>query len=226
MTAVLDEDRAEPTARRRRRWPRRVLLAGLAALLLLVLYVGGTFVQVWMASRQDDARPAQAIIVLGAAQYNGRPSNVLAARLDHALDLYHRGLAPLIVVTGGGQAGDRFTEAEAAAGYLQDRGVPGSAIERETTSTNSYDELAAASRFLRDQGVTHVLLVSDPFHSFRIDDIASQVGLDAAVSPTHTSPVAGLSELTAMGRETLAVAVGRITGYDRADRIENKLSGP
>jgi uncharacterized SAM-binding protein YcdF (DUF218 family) len=189
------------------------------------VYVAGTFVQVWWASRQDDAAPAQAIIVLGAAQFDGRPSAVLAARLDHTIDLYHRGIAPLIVVTGGNQPGDRFTEAEASATYLEERGIPGSAIERETTSRNSYDELAAAARFLRTRGITKVVLVSDPFHAFRIDAIADDVGLDALVSPTGSSPVSGFDLLEAMGRETLAVAVGRITGYDRVDRLQDKFAG-
>lgn len=197
----------------------------LGVAVLLLVYFAGTFVQVWWASRQDDARPSQAIIVLGAAQYDGRPSAVLAARLDHAIDLYHRGIAPLIVVTGGNQPGDRFTEAEASANYLEERGIPGSVIERETTSTNSYDELAATARFLRARGITKVVLVSDPFHAFRIDAIADDVGLDALVSPDDHSPVSGFDLVEAMARETLAVAVGRITGYDRADRLQEKLAG-
>jgi uncharacterized SAM-binding protein YcdF (DUF218 family) len=185
---------------------------------LMALYVVVTFLQVWHASHQDDARRAQAIIVLGAAQFDGRPSNVLTARLDHAADLYHQGLAPLIVVTGGKQAGDRFTEAEASANYLATKGVPGDAIERETTSTNSYDELAATARFLHDRGINDVLLVSDPFHAYRIGAIADDVGLDAHVSPTPTSPVHGLDNAEALLRETFAVAGGRIVGYDRLDR--------
>src|SRR5689334_13501634 len=102
-------------------WCRRhKVLAGFAAgFLLVAVYLAITFVQVRHAAGQDDARPAQAIIVLGAAQFDGRPSNVLQARLDHAADLYNRNLAPLIVVTGGGQPGDRFTEAAASAKYLE-----------------------------------------------------------------------------------------------------------
>jgi uncharacterized SAM-binding protein YcdF (DUF218 family) len=195
------------------------LLTVLATGLLLVVgYFLVTFVQVWHAARQDDARPAQAIIVLGAAQFDGRPSNVLQARLDHAADLYERKLAPVIVVTGGSQPGDRFTEAGASAMYLEQKGIPADAIELETTSTNSRDELAAASRFLHKQGIDDVLLVSDGFHAYRIDAIADEVGLKAHVSPTSTSPVTGFDELRAELRETVAVAAGRLIGFDRLDR--------
>ena len=197
---------------------RRAVRIALVVAALLTTYVVVTFVQVWYASHQDDARHAQAIIVLGAAQFDGRPSAVLSARLDHAADLYKRGLAPLIVVTGGKQAGDRFTEAEASANYLGDHGVPGEAIERETTSTNSYDELAAAARFLRQRGINDVVLVSDPFHAYRINAIAHDVGLNAHVSPTPTSPVHGLDNGQALLRETVAVAAGRLVGFDRLDR--------
>jgi uncharacterized SAM-binding protein YcdF (DUF218 family) len=201
-------------------WCRRhkVLTGFAAGFLLVALYLAITFVQVWHAAGQDDARPAQAIIVLGAAQFDGRPSNVLQARLDHAADLYNRKLAPLIVVTGGGQPGDRFTEAAASAKYLEGKGIPATAIELETTSTNSRDELAAAARFLHKQGIADVLLVSDGFHAYRIDAIADEVGLDAHVSPTGTSPVKGFDELRAEFRETIAVAAGRLIGYDRLDR--------
>jgi len=190
----------------------------LAVAALVAAYVVITFVQVWHASHQDDARPAQAIIVLGAAQFNGRPSAVLTARLDHAADLFKRNIAPLVVVTGGKQPGDRFTEAEASANYLADHGVPGDKIERETTSTNSYDELAAAARFLHERGINNVVLVSDPFHAYRINAIAHDVGLNAFVSPTPTSPVHGIDNVEALARETVAVAAGRIVGFDRLDR--------
>jgi uncharacterized SAM-binding protein YcdF (DUF218 family) len=197
---------------------RRVLRIALLVGGLLGLYVAVTFLQVWYASHQDDAKEAQAIVVLGAAQFNGRPSKVLTARLDHAADLYEQHYAPMIVVTGGKQPGDQFTEAEASANYLAAKGVPGDAIERETTSTNSYEELAATARFLKQRGINDVLLVSDPFHAFRIDAIAHAVGLNARVSPTATSPVHGLDNARALLRETAAVAVGRLVGYDRLDR--------
>jgi uncharacterized SAM-binding protein YcdF (DUF218 family) len=205
-----------------RRW-RRIAVRTVAALVgLAVLYVGVTFVQVWSASRQDHAQHAQAIIVLGAAQYDGRPSPIFAARLDHAAELYHAGYAPEIVVTGGRQPGDRFTEAGAAAAYLASKGVPGQDIERETTGSTSWESLAAAARFLKADGVTDVLLVSDPYHSYRIAEIAKSLGLAPHVSPTPNSPVRGWSEVRALGRETVAVSLGRIVGWQRLVRIEDK----
>ena len=227
MNVVVDDaPRTAPGsgARARRRLPLVLKLFG-GVLALFLLYFAITFAQVWAASRQDDAQPAQAIIVLGTAQYNGTPSKALAARLDHAIELYSRKLAPLIVVTGGNQPGDLFTEAEASANYLQDHGIPGDKIERETTSTNTYDELAATARFLKQRGVTEVLLVSDPFHSYRIADIAGDLGMNVHVSPTSSSVFHGFDKLKSLVRETVAVGAGRLVGYDRLDRIQDDLNG-
>ena len=183
-----------------------------------VAYFVVTFVQVWQASTRDEARASEAIIVLGAAQYDGRPSPVLANRLDHAAALYADGIAPLIVVTGGNQPGDRFTEAAAGAAYLESLGVPGQAIEREVQGTNSWESLAAAARFLRAEGVTRVVLVSDPYHAMRIDGIAHELGLDAVVSPAG-----GGASVGSLLRETAAVAIGRVVGYDRLVRIDEEV---
>src|SRR5436190_3327719 len=147
-----------------------------AVVLLVVGYLGVTFVQVWLASRRDDARPVQAIVVLGAAQYNGVPSAVLRARLDHAADLYRRGLSEVVVVTGGKRPGDTYTEASAAADYLARRGVPQDHVLRENGGRNSWQSLAAAAVFLKRQGRTHVLLVTDPFHSARVTAMAGELG--------------------------------------------------
>lgn len=197
-----------------------IRLALLAAACALV-YVVVTFFQVWQASQRDEARPADAIIVLGAAQYDGRPSPVLRNRLDHAADLYHDGIAPIVVVTGGQQPGDRFTEAEAGARYLQDHGVPDGDIRREVQGENSWESLAAVARFLRDEGITSVVLVSDPYHAMRIDGIAHELGLDAVVSPAG-----GGSSFGALVRETAAVSIGRIIGYDRLVRIDDRVDRP
>jgi vancomycin permeability regulator SanA len=186
----------------------------------VVLYVGVTFVQVWLAARDDQARPAQAIVVFGTAQYNGVPSPVLAARLDHAVELYEEGLAPVIVVTGGNQPGDKFTEATASANYLIQRGVPDEDVLREVSGTSSWQSLAAAANFLAERDISEVLLVSDPFHSYRIRVMASELGLKGHSSPTRTSPIKGLSEARYMVRETVAVAVGRVIGFRRQGNIE------
>lgn len=204
---------------------RLVLKIALGLVAAVVLYFGVTFAQVWMASRRDQARPAQAIVVFGTAQYNGRPSPVLAARLDHAVDLYHRRLAPVIVVTGGNQPGDRYTEASASANYLLQRGVPDQDLLREVSGTTSWQSLAAAANFLADRKISDVLLVSDPFHSYRIRAMASELGLTAYTSPTRTSPIKGMTAIRYMVRETVAVAVGRIIGFRRQASIETQVKG-
>ena len=187
------------------------VLLGLFALLLL--YLGVTFAQVWWASRQSASShaSASAIVVMGAAQYTGQPSPVLKARLDHAADLYDRGVAPMIVVTGGKKPGDRITQGLTGFDYLRGRGIPESDIKVEVQGTNSYEELSAAALILQQANQpADVLLVSDPYHSLRISQIAEQVGLTPHVSPASTS-----SSLRSMARETVAVGLGRIIGYRR-----------
>ena len=175
-------------------------------------------VRVEEQSQRDEARPADVILVLGAAEYRGKPSPVLKARLDHALALYEQHVAPVIVVTGGRVPGDRFTEATAGATYLHDRGVPDTAILRETQGRSSWESLASAARFLKARDETNVVLVSDPYHAARIDDIAKEVGLDAVASPTRTSPITGADEWRHFGTETLRVAAGRLFGYRRLEQ--------
>ncbi len=206
-----------PRRRRRRKWPWF-----LGVLMLGVLYVLVTLVQVEIAAHRDDAtgpdsEPAQAIVVLGAAQYDGVPSPVLRARLEHALQLYQWGLAPVIVVTGGRQQGDRFTEATAGYDYLRAHGVPDSAIQKEVQGASTWESLQAAARFLREQGITKVILVSNGYHSKRLLAIADEVGLDARVSPTN-QPMSTSARLRHDARETIAVSVGRITGFRRLER--------
>jgi len=206
----------------------RWVLGGLAALAVLAVMLIGYYVlsvfQVWRAARADDARPSDAIVVLGAAQYDGHPSPAFAARLDHAYALYQQGIAPLVVVTGGKQPGDRFTEAGVGADYLIARGVPDAAILRETTSHNSWESLQASARFLFPRDVRRVVLVSDPFHSLRIRLTAEEIGFDAVTSPTRTSPIRGSAEWRRFLGEGLRVAVGRVFGFGRATRVSRALS--
>lgn len=190
----------------------------------VLLYLAVTFVQVWQASRRDEARKVEAIVVLGAAQYDGRPSPVLRARLEHTADLYRRGLAPRVVVTGGKRAGDRVTEATVSADYLARRGVPEAAILREVQGRSSWQQLAAAAQFLKRRGITKVLLVSDGFHAARIGAIADELGLEGYTSPAPGSPISGARKLPYVGRETLAVAAGRLLGFRRMAGIQPSRS--
>ena len=187
------------------------------------LYLGVTFVQVLQASRTDAAAAADAIVVLGAAQYDGEPSPVLRARLDHAIELRRRGIADVIVVTGGNQPGDRTTEASTSADYLLANGVPDENIRREVSGTNSWQSLAAAARFLRDEQLTDVVLVSSPYHALRTEEIAEEVGLRGRASPATRSPEGLTSQATNLGRETLAVGVGRIIGFGRLVDLDDRV---
>jgi uncharacterized SAM-binding protein YcdF (DUF218 family) len=177
---------------------------------LLAVYVVFTFGQVWMASRRDGARSAEAIVVLGAAQYDCQPSPVLQQRLDHALELYKGGAAGTIVVTGGKRDGDRCTEATAAADYLLEAGVPDTDLLREVQGTNSWESLAAAARILRKEDMTDVVLVTDSYHALRVNAIADELGLEASVSPTGSG-----GSPRDYAEETVAVAVGRVIGFRR-----------
>jgi uncharacterized SAM-binding protein YcdF (DUF218 family) len=200
---------------RRRRWPRRVGVGAGVVVLLALAYYAVTLYQVHSTGRSDQVRPVDAIVVMGAAQYDGRPSPQLAARLDHAADLWAAGLAEVLVVTGGNQPGDRFTEAEASANYLVDRGVPADAILQEDASHSTYASLEAVSALLHQRGLFSVLLVSDPFHSLRTRLTAQELGLVAYVSPTRTSPVRGNTATAREFEEAAGIALGRIVGFKR-----------
>lgn len=200
---------------------RRLIKLGVLLALVVVGYFGITFVQVWSASRRDGARPAQAIIVLGAAQYNGRPSPVLKARLDHAAALYEAKMAPVVVLTGGRRPGDEFTEASAAAGYLTRAGIPEEDLRLETQGRNSWQSLAAAAAFLRDEDITEVILVTSPYHALRVEHIAGEVGLDGHASPATDAP--DRATFGHLVHETLAVGFGRILGHDRLVDLDDRV---
>ncbi|HYN89699.1 MAG TPA: YdcF family protein [Ardenticatenaceae bacterium] len=160
-------------------------LLGLASLLYVALMV----VLVYRQAARDEAAAADAIVVLGTAQWNGRPSPVLRARLDHALSLYQDGLAPLMVTTGGYGRDRRFSEAGVGRDYLLARGVPPEAILTEEVGSSSWESLVAASELLEPLGARRVLLVSDPFHMRRLKLMSAQLGLQPMASPTRTSPI-------------------------------------
>jgi uncharacterized SAM-binding protein YcdF (DUF218 family) len=159
----------------------------LVAVPLLVWLASFVWVLLW--ARRDEARPAGAIVVLGAAQYVGRPSPVLRARLDHALDLWRRGLAPKLILTGGTGVGDTTSEAAVGRRYVMRRGVPEHAVITENRGKTTRESMRAVAAFMRTQSDTTVILVSDPFHMLRLSILARRLGLAPYISPTRTSPI-------------------------------------
>lgn len=206
-----------------RRVLRWTVKSVLAVILMIVVYLAVTLVQVWHASTLNQARPAQAIVVLGAAQYDGYPSPDLKARLDHAYQLWTDRLASTMVVTGGRVPGDPYSEASVGAGYLAHRGVPPSHILWETQGRDSWQSLASAAAFLKERHITRVLLVSDPFHDERISLMSRELGLNPLVSPTRTSPIRGNAVWPYFVKETGEVALGRIIGFRRMVGVDTRV---
>jgi uncharacterized SAM-binding protein YcdF (DUF218 family) len=195
------------------RWALRILLAVVA---VAVLYFTVTLVQVWLTSRHYEPRPAGAILVMGAAQYDCVPSPDLRARLDQALTLFRQRYAHLIMVTGYKQPGDRCTEAESGARYLESQGVPAGEI-LQAGGDNTYENIAAAAPVLERHGVKVVLVTTDPFHEARSMAIASTFSLFPSPTPTQTSPITGWSTVPYFLKEAVGVGLGRIIGYDHLE---------
>ena len=149
--------------------------------------VSAAAVMIWGA--RDRARVSDAIVVLGAAQYVGRPSPVLRARLDHALELWQRGLAPRLIFTGGMGVGDTTSEAAVSRNYALRHGVPDTAILMEEEGRTTRESLAAVSAIMHARQMRTAILVSDPFHMLRLRILSTQYGVDAYTSPTKTSPI-------------------------------------
>jgi uncharacterized SAM-binding protein YcdF (DUF218 family) len=186
------------------------------ALLLSVGFVAGCAIVVWQAAHHDDASEidrADAIVVLGAAQYDGEPSPVFAGRLDHAALLYEQGRAHRILVLGGGQPGDRTTEAEAGRTYLIGKGVPEDAILSVPEGRTTFESLRAAAPVMRDAGLGSAFLVSDPWHNARVERMARDLGIDGHASATWQS-AATSQETRGEGylRETFAYLYYRVVG--------------
>lgn len=164
---------------------------------LIALVVGGwlfVFAAVYLYGRRDDARRADAVVVLGAAQYDGRPSPVLRARLDHAIRLYHDGIAPRMITTGGVGPGDTVSEAVVGRRYAIRHGVPADAILTERSGLGTAESLAAVARLMRDGEMESAVLVSDPFHMLRLRLLAARLGIRAHSSPTRSSPISRSSD--------------------------------
>ena len=189
---------------------------GVAALAILGLSAAATTFRIWQQGQQDERRPADAIVVLGAAQYDGRPSPVFAARLSHAVELYHDGLAPLFVVTGGKIPGDTTTEAAVARQYAIDHGVPASAIIGENEARNTLSSMRSVAALLEARGLHSALFVSDPTHMLRVLRMAADLGIAGYGSPTTTSPAMAdpVTRFQATVHELGALGVYFVTGGD------------
>ena len=173
----------------RRRKPRRGVFGWTWRLLLVVLFwLAGVAAYITWVGQRDDARPADAIIVLGAAAYDAKPSPVFEERIRHGIDLYKRGLAPKLIFTGGyGGVGARFSESQVARRYALRQGVPDKAILIESLSRNTHDNLRQASLLMQQHQLHDVIVVSDPLHMARALRLARRLGIDAIGSPTPST---------------------------------------
>lgn len=171
----------------------------------MVIAWGASLAGVLVWARRDTAEPSSAIVVLGAAQYLGRPSPVLRARLDHAIDLWRRGLAPRIIFTGGFGEHDTTSEAAVAERYAIDHGVPAKAILIENSGRSTIESLRRVAKLMDGEPTREVILVSDPFHMLRLTVLARRFGLEPHTSPTRTSPIS--SNIREFWRYALAESV-------------------
>jgi vancomycin permeability regulator SanA len=196
---------------------RHPVLVGVAFVVLIVLsVVGASAITVWRAAHRDEASSvdrADIIIVLGAAQYGGRPSPVFRGRLDHGALLFRQGRADSVMVVGGKAPGDSTTEAQAGRDYLVSHGVPADSAVAEPVGRTTFESLAGAAIYMNEHGMASAFLVSDPWHNARITRMATDLGIQGYASATWTS--AARSEDTRFSgyaRETMAYLYYRFFG--------------
>ena len=184
------------------------------AVLAAVLVVTSTALAIWWTARQDSRPASDAIVVLGSAQYNGVPSSIFEARLEHAIALYEDGVAPVIVPVGGKADGDQFTEAEAGQHYLAQAGVPDDALVAVPQGVDTLESIRAVAATFGDRGWSSVVLVSDPWHAMRAERMAADAGLEAQSSPTRQGPAVHTraTQVRYILRETAAYLLYRATG--------------
>jgi uncharacterized SAM-binding protein YcdF (DUF218 family) len=185
----------------------RLAVKAVAAVVILafavLLLTAGT---IWWTARQDDRRVSDVIVVLGASQFDGRPSSVFTARLVHARDLWREDVAPRIVTVGGNQVGDRFTEASAGKRWLTEHGVPTRRVVAVPTGSDTLSSISAVQQRMQRRGWHTAVIVTDPWHALRTGSMAEDRGIDAVVSPTRRGPAVRerSTQLRYIGRETLA----------------------
>jgi uncharacterized SAM-binding protein YcdF (DUF218 family) len=189
----------------------RILLAAVLAFFLLVV---STALAIWWNARQDSRPASDAIVVLGSAQYNGVPSSIFEARLEHARKLYEEGVAPVIVTVGGKADGDEFTEAEAGRDYLAQTGVPAEALLAVPVGVDTLESIRAVADTFAEQGWDSAVLVSDPWHALRAERMAEDAGMVAESSPTRQGPAVQTraTQFRYILRETAAYLLYRATG--------------
>ncbi|MFQ6396668.1 YdcF family protein [Nocardia sp. KC 131] len=194
------------------RWARRLIVG---TLLMGLVLVSGTAFRVWQVARVDDYTKADAIVVLGAAQYSGTPSSVFEARLDRAYNLFKAGVAPRVITVGGKQEGDLYTEAASGKNYLENRGVPSENILAVETGSDTLRSIEAVATAMDTRELSSAVLVSDPWHSLRTRTMARDAGLEAWTAPTRTGPAVYTRESQAHGilRETGALLWYQLTHF-------------
>ena len=175
-----------------------------AVVLTVLVVVGGTAVRIWWVARGDDRTPSDVILVLGASQFDGRPSPVLEARLEHAKTLYEQRVAPRVVTVGGGAPGDRTTEAASGKAYLAKRGVDRVVAVPEGRDT--WQSLEAVQQLMVSEGWDSAVIVTDPWHALRALRMAEDLGISAVSSPTRAGPSVRTrsTQLRYIARETAA----------------------
>jgi len=185
-----------------------------AAILAFVLLVVSTALAIWWTARQDSRPTSDAIVVLGSAQYNGVPSSIFEARLEHARKLYEEGVAPVIVTVGGKADGDQFTEAEAGAQYLAEAGVPADALLPVPEGVDTLESMRSVSTAFDEHGWATAVLVTDPWHAMRTQRMAEDAGIEAETSPTRQGPsvYSRTTQVKYIFRETAAYLLYRATG--------------
>jgi len=203
--------RARQIARSARRWITGAVYFTFAGIFLLGVSL---IAAIYWQARTDETRSVEAIVVLGAAQFNGHPSPVLRARLERAIEVYNDGYAPLIVVSGGSMSGDQFTEAEASRDYLVERGVPEEAILLEDAGSDSWESMRGVAALLEPRDVDRVLLVSNGFHLLRVEIMARDLGLTAFSTASTSGPIRPWSapEFSYVIREAAGI-VAYLAGY-------------
>lgn len=178
---------------------------------LLLGWVVPIYYHIAVAAKHEDVRPADVIIVFGAAEYSGHPSPTFKARLDHALDLYRRGLAPMLIVTGGAGADPKFSEGGVGRAYLVEQGVPDTAIIAEMQSSDTHQSAQRVSNIMRANHMRTALAVSDGYHMFRVRQMMASEGVDVYLAPRpQNKPLPAMQKMLLYLRECLSYTLWKL----------------